>query len=97
MGRERPILVLSSGPPEGRVRGQQGEIMWVGEEEENGAGSPGSRIPIWSTKSGKHRGLGFGFSLPSKHRKKEPLKGQHLIDPGAWQEGPLLGRAWGSY
>lgn len=65
----------------------------MGEEGEDGVGSPGSRIPIWSTKWGKHRGWGaLGLVSPSKHRKKEPSQGQNLLDLGAWR----LGRARGS-
>lgn len=62
-------------------------------------GSPGSRVPIWSTKWGKHRGGGLGLISRSKHRKKEPRKGQHLLDPGGrsslWGDPGGAVEGWG--
>lgn len=57
--------------------------MWVGEEEqEDGAGFPGSRT-FFGAQSGVSTGVGgLGFVSTRKHREKEPLKGQHLLALG---------------
>lgn len=63
----------------------------MGEEKDDGAGSPGSRISIWSTKWGKHSGGGLGISLPGEHRRKEPLEVPHRLAPGPGQKVPSQG------
>ena len=48
---------------------------------------------LFGAQSGVSTGEGaLGLVSLSKHRKKEPSKGQKLLDPGAWR----LGRARGS-
>lgn len=69
--------------------------MWVGDEE---ADSGGSRLAgfLFGAQSEVSTGEGLGVVSQSKHRKKEPLKGQDLLVPGAWLEGQCLGGARGT-
>lgn len=74
------------------MRGQQGGYTSGGwcKEGPQGVGF------LFGAQSGVSTGETLELVSPSKHRKKEPLKGQNPLVPGAWLEGQCLGRARGA-